>query len=136
MDVATIDNEYQQLQHEAQTTVDSIAALAQKLQAAAQTEPNAKEWLLDLKQISLQIQQEQLQTQALLQAIHGFMANNLPQGPQTVTVAPVETPAVPPQRGGVLSHFMGSGFGQAMTTGVGMGAGFGLADSVLNSIFG
>jgi hypothetical protein len=35
-----------------------------------------------------------------------------------------------------LSRFTGSGFGQAMTTGVGMGAGFGLADAAIGSIFG
>jgi hypothetical protein len=35
----------------------------------------------------------------------------------------------------LLSRFTGGNFGQAMTQGVGMGVGFGLADSVISSIF-
>jgi hypothetical protein len=37
--------------------------------------------------------------------------------------------------GGRRESTPSGGFGQAMTTGVGMGAGFGIADSVINSIF-
>lgn len=132
MDVPTIDNEFQQLQVEAQQVAQTIQELAQKLQAASQGgDANAKEWLLDLKGIALQIQQEQLQTQSLLQALHGFTVNNLQEAPE----APAQAVAPQPQGGGMLSHFLGGGFGQAMTTGIGMGAGFGLADSVINSIF-
>jgi hypothetical protein len=60
------------------------------------------------------------------------------------TAAPVEYPpptaaqafSGPQRGGGLLSHFTGSNFGQAMTSGIGMGAGFGLADSLISSIFG
>jgi hypothetical protein len=95
----------------------------------------AKEWILDLKGIALQIQQEQLQMQALLQALHGFAVNSLQEAPQAQAGAPMQAAAPQPQGGGILSRFMGGGFGQAMTTGVGMGAGFGIADSVISSIF-
>lgn len=143
MDVATIDNEFQQLQTQANQAVQAVQGLAQKLQgAAAAGDANAREWLLDLREVAMQIQQEQLQTQALLQALHGFAVNQMQQqAPQPVYVQqPMPQQVVyeqaQPQGGGVLHHFMGSGFGQAMTQGVGMGAGFGIADSLINSIFG
>src|SRR5205823_12730776 len=88
-----------------------------------------KEWILDLKGIALQIQQEQLQMQALLQALHGFAVNTLQQSAPPTAPAMQSMPAgAPSPHGGVLSRFMGGNFGQAMTQGVGLGAGFGLAD--------
>jgi hypothetical protein len=134
LDVETVDQEYQELQQESQQLTQAIQAFAGKLQAADQGgNAQAKEWLLDLKGIALQIQQEQLQMQALLQALHGFAVNTLQQS-APVQAAPVQAAPVQ-QGGGVLSRFMGGGFGQAMTQGIGMGAGFGLADSLINSIF-
>ena len=138
MDVATIDNEYQQLQQEAQQVSTAIGDLATKLQTASQGgDANAKDWLLDLKSVALQIQAEQLQTQSLLQALHDFAVNTMQAAPAAAPVqqAPVQQMAAQPEGGGMLSHFRGSGFGQSMVQGAGMGAGFGLMDSVINSIF-
>ena len=148
MDVATIDQQYQLLQQEGAQLGQVIDLLASKMQSAG--DERSKEWLLDLKGIALQIQQEQLQVQGLLQALHGFVVNTLqdspppPAGPVSYQPAPVEYPpptaaqafAGPQRGGGILSHFSGSNFGQAMTSGIGMGAGFGIADSLISSIFG
>jgi hypothetical protein len=132
MDTDTIDQEYQQLQQESQTLTQAIQDFATKLQTAGNAgEANAKEWILDLKGIALQIQQEQLQMQALLQALHGFVGNALQPAPQ----APAQAATTQLHGGGLLSRFQGGGFGQAMTQGIGMGAGFGLADSLISSIF-
>ncbi len=133
MDVQTIDTEYEQLEQEAQQTFQSVEALASKLQAAAQAgDANAKDWLLDLKSVALQVQQEQLQMQTLLQALHGFTVNTLQQQP---VPAPIEAaapqPATAPQ-GGMLQSFMGGGFGRAIE----MGAGFGVGNQIISSIFG
>jgi hypothetical protein len=138
VDVATVDQEYQQLQQESAELTQAIQAFASKLQTAGDAgDAAAKEWVLDLKGIALQIQQEQLQVQALLMALHDFVGNAL----QTQTAPPAQAAALqgaPQQQqgSGLLSRFRGGGFGQAMAQGVGMGAGFGLADSVINSIFG
>jgi hypothetical protein len=137
VDVATIDQEYAQLQQESMQLTQTIQSFAQKLQTAGDAgDAQAKEWILDLKSIALSIQQEQLQTQALLQALHDFSVNTLqqqqPAAQQPAATAPGTEPA---SGGGLLSHFRGSGFGQAMTQGAGMGVGFGLADSVINSLF-
>lgn len=135
MDVQTIDNEYAQLKQEADQAGQQIQTLAQKLQPAADGgDANAKEWLLDLKSVALQVQQEQLQMQTLLQALHDFIVNNVDQQP--VQQAPQQQQYFQsPQRGGggmgLLGNFMGGGFGQAMKTGVG----FGIGDALIGSLF-
>lgn len=135
MNVETVDQEYQQLQQESQQLTEAIQGFATKLQAAADSgDAQAREWILDLKGIALQIQQEQIQMQALLQALHSFAVNSLQQTPP-VAAAPVQAAPAEPRGGGVLSRFTGGGFGQAMAQGVGMGTGFGLADSVISSLF-
>lgn len=136
MDVATVDSQYQLLEQETQQTVQSLQLLATKMQGADQSgDANAKEWLLDLRNVALQVQQEQLQMQSLLQALHGFAVNALQQAqPGTAAVQPTATqPAVSAnQPGNTLQNFMGSGFGRAIE----MGAGFGLANQLIGSIFG
>jgi len=137
VDVATVDQEYQQLEQESQQLTVAIQGFATKLQAAGDSGvAEAREWILDLKGIALQIQQEQLQMQALLQALHGFAVNTMQQSaPQAAALAPQAAPQDSQSQGGMLHHFLGGGFGQAMTQGIGMGAGFGIAQSVIDSIF-
>lgn len=153
MDIQTIDSQYSQLQTQAEGTVEELKALATKLQTSAQSgNQDAREWLLDLKSIALAIQAEQNQVANLLQALHGFMANqpqqmgSVPQSqqpwgqPQQQGYPPQGYPpqgypqqGYPPQQqqGGILGGFLNSGFGRAIT----MGAGFGIGDSIINDIF-
>ncbi len=133
MDVDTIDREYSQLQAEFQEVTQAFQTLASKLQAAAQAgDASARDWLLDLKQVALQVKDSQVQTASLLQAMHGFV-NNTFQAPQ-------QTNAYPQQQGygyqgggggGMFGRFRGSGFARAME----MGAGIGLGEDIINSIF-
>jgi len=147
VDLETIDRSYRQLEGQAQQTIQALSALAQKLQqAAAAGDPNAREWMLDLKEIALQIRDEQNQVADLLQALHGFVATQLPAAPSYAQPAPTAypQPAHPPaqpyppsypqpvaQGGGMLHRFLGSSFGQA----IGMGAGFGLGEDLIKDIF-
>jgi hypothetical protein len=154
MDIQTIDSQYSQLQGQADQTVQSLKGLATKLQTAAQAgNPDAREWMLDLKEIALAIQAEQNQVANLLQALHGFVANQPQQmGSVPQTQQPWGTPQQqnyppqgyppqqgypqqqgypPQQQGGILGGFLNSGFGRAIT----MGAGFGIGDSIINDIF-
>lgn len=158
MDVATIDQQFDQLQSQAQETIGELKGLAAKLQGAAQSgNTDAREWLLDLKSIALAIQAEQNQVGLLLQALHGFVAN---QGQQLAAQppaspwgqAPQQAPQpypqqpYPPQQGyaqggyggspmgsagGMLGSFLNSGFGRAIE----MGAGFGIGNDLINKIF-
>lgn len=158
MDISTIDQQYAELRNQAQTTAGEVTTLADKLRAAAQSgNQDAREWMLDLKEITLAIQAEQNQVGTLLQALHAFVVTQggqptaaaqnqfpaptsppppMPWGqPQAPGYAP-QQPSPPPQQqsggmGGMLGSFMNSGFGQAMT----MGAGFGVGDGLINSLF-
>jgi hypothetical protein len=140
VDVQTIEQEYGQLQQESQELTQEIQSFATKLQTAgAAGDGQAKEWILDLKSIALAIQQEQLQIQGLLQALHDYVVNPPQPVPQAQSVVPMQAAEQPVQHGGFFSHFGGGGggggLGQAVVQGVGMGAGFGLADAAIGSIF-
>jgi len=138
MDIQTIDSQYNQLQSQAQQTMMELQALARKLQGAAQAgDQNAREWFLDLKSIALAIQAEQNQVTNLLQALHGFVANQAQQMPQSpwgnAPAYPAQPayPAYPQQSGGILGGFLNSGFGRALE----MGAGFGIGEEIIDKIF-
>lgn len=152
MDIQTIDQQYQDLNGQAQKTIQEIQELATKLQTAAQGgNQDAREWLLDLKSVALAIQAEQNQVTALLQALHGFIVNQgqlQPAAPQPSSPWGQQPPGYPqpasrgyPQGmgmggqqggfGGVLNSFLSSGFGRAIE----LGAGFGIGSDLINAIF-
>jgi hypothetical protein len=149
VDPETVDQNYAQLQQQAQQTVAQIQTLAGKLQsAAAAGDQNAREWMLDLKEIALGIQQEQGQVSLLLQSIHSMVDNHV----QTMGQPGYQQPGYQQagyqpqyqqpgyqqpgyqqyqQGGGMLQQFLGGGFGRAIMT----GAGFGIGDDIINAIF-
>jgi hypothetical protein len=141
MDTTTIDQAYNQLQTEFQDVAQTVQGLAQKLQRAVDAgDPNAREWLLDLKQVALDIKDEQMQVNNLLTAIHGFVANvnqapPPPPPPAYAQQQPYPQQGYYPQQqqrgGGMFGGFFNSGFGQAIE----MGAGIGLGEDLINSIF-
>ena len=139
VDVQSVEQQYGLLQQESLDLTQEIQSFATKLQAAgAAGDGQAKEWVLDLKSIALAIQQEQLQMQGLLQALHDFVVSAPQAAPVPQNVVPMQQAvSQPAQRGGFFSHFGGGGggFGQAVVQGAGMGAGFGIASSVISSIF-
>ncbi len=154
MDIQTIDNAYQQLQSEGAQTSAKLQALAAKLQAAAQAgDQNAREWLLDLREVALSVQTEEAQVGSLLQAMHAFAVTQMQgapaQGyPPQPGYAPPGYPAqgfpppgypqqgypqqsYPQSGGNPLSGFLSSGFGRAVEAGLG----FGIGDDLINKIF-
>lgn len=155
MDPETVDRQYAALQQQGQQTATLIQALAGKLStAAANGDPNAREWQLDLKEIALAVRDEESAATSLLQAIHTLVDNHVqttapppqpqyqpPAYPQPPAYQPpvdyVAQPQYQPQPygatgGGTLHRFLGGGFGQAIVT----GAGFGIGDDLINNIFG
>jgi hypothetical protein len=155
VDPETVDQNYAQLQQQARQTAAQIQALASKLQAAAAAgDPSAREWMLDLKEITLGVQQEQGQVSLLLQSIHSMVSNHVQTmgqppyqqpgyqqaGYQPQYQQPGYQPGYQPQyqqpgyqqgSGGMLQQFLGGGFGRAIMT----GAGFGIGDDIINAIF-
>jgi hypothetical protein len=145
VEIQAIDNAYQALQRQAADTAGKLQALAQKLQAAAQSgDQRAREWLLDLREVALAVREEESQVGSLLQAMHGFTANQLQapppqpyQQPYQQQQQPYQQQPYPPQQqynsggGNPLSGFLNSGFGRAIETGLG----FGLGEDLIERIF-
>jgi hypothetical protein len=140
VDPQTVDQNYAQLQQQAQQTSAQIQNLASKLQAAAAAgDPNAREWLLDLREITLGVQQEQGQVSLLLQSIHSMVDNHVQGMPQPGYQQQYQQSQYQPQyqpqyqqgSGGMLQQFLGGGFGRAIMT----GAGFGIGDDIIRAIF-
>ncbi|MGE4546650.1 MAG: hypothetical protein AB7E28_02635 [Desulfurella sp.] len=123
MDISLIDQEYQKLQDESNNLAQKIQAFANKLQQAKESgSSDAKEWILDFKEIALAIQSEQNQMFSLLLSIHENASNVQNPNPEN---------SQKPTKKGLFSNLFGSGIGQAME----MGLGFGLGDDLINSIF-
>ncbi len=135
MDIQTIDQQYTQLQNASQQVMQELKDLAAKLQTEqAAGNANAREWLLDLREVALAVQQQQQQMAGLLQAIHGFVANQSQAYAQPGYAQPAfgqPGMGAPMQPQGGLGGFLNSGFGRAVT----MGLGFGLGDDLINKIF-
>lgn len=154
MDPETVDQNYAQLQQQAQQTAAQIQTLASKLQAAAAAgDPNAREWMLDLKEITLGVQQEQGQVSLLLQSIHSMVNNHVQTTGQPGYQQPgyqqggyqqqpqyqqpgyqqggYQQPQYQQGSGGMLQQFLSGGFGRAIIT----GAGFGIGDDIIKDIF-
>jgi hypothetical protein len=125
MDPETVDQNYAQLQQQAQQTAAQIQGLAGKLQAAAAAgDPSAREWMLDLREIALGVQQEQGQVSLLLQSIHsmvnshvqsmgqpGYQQPGYQQGYQQPGYQQGYQQQGP---GGMLQQFLGGGFGRGL----------------------
>jgi len=158
MDTQTIDQEFEKLQTEFQDVAKTVLGLAGKLQAAASSgDANATEWLADLKQVASDIDDEQTQAKVLLLAVHGLISNVAQADPSDhpPLYAPGHEPQEAPQQqqqpsyqqrggmmgggmmgggmmgGGMMGGYFGGGFARAME----MGAGIGLGQSLISSIF-
>lgn len=139
MDIQLVDQQYQKLQQEAQSVMQGLQTLAGKLKAAADGgNQDAREWLLDLKELALNIQTEQQQVMNVMQAMHQAVQNDMAvmQGQGQQQTPQAQGYSQPQQQdGGFLSSFLNSGFGRAIEMGAGFGIGDDLGDDLINSIF-
>ena len=88
-----MEQQYNRLQQEGQSVTQGIQGLAGKLKTAADGgSADAREWLLDLKELALNVQQEQQQVMMLMQAMHQAVQNELQQL-RTATIMATGLPA-------------------------------------------
>jgi hypothetical protein len=88
-----VEQQYNRLQQEGQSVTQGIQGLAGKLKTAADGgSADAREWLLDLKELALNVQQEQQQVMMLMQAMHQAVQNELQQL-RTATIMATGLPA-------------------------------------------
>ncbi len=130
MDYQTAENQAIQLQQQADQVGQGIKALAEKLQAKISDPTLSRELILDLKEAALAIQRQNQSALMLIQQMAEYIhslethVNSLPQ------------PGYP-TRGWAAQPYAGTGGGfmSNVMSGLGMGAGFGLANDLVSSIF-
>lgn len=146
MNPDTIDADYAALAQQGQQTAQLVQTLAGKLQAAAAAgDANAREWQPDLRELAPAIREEEAHTSNLLQSIHSMIDTHVQASPPAsaydqpaFTAQPqyqqpgtVMSAGAPGAGGGMLQRFLGGGFDRAVAT----GAGFGIGDELIQSIF-
>jgi hypothetical protein len=130
VDYQTAENQAVQLQQQADQVGQGIKALAEKLQSKVGDPTLARELMLDLKEAALAIQRQNQSALMLIQQMAEYIhslethLNSLPQ-PTYQT------------RGWAAQPYAGTGGGfmSNVVSGLGMGAGFGLASDLVSSIF-
>lgn len=130
MDYQSAESQAMQLQNQANETAQAIKAFADKLQQKVTDPSLQRELLLDLREATLSIQQQNQSALALIQQMAEYihaLESHLSSIPQ----------AAYQPRGWSAQPYYGSrgGFMGNVMSGLGMGAGFGLASDLVGSIF-
>ncbi len=124
MDYSVAEQQMTQTQQQSQAVVGKMQEFAQKLRSAAPDDTTGREWAMDLREIAMGIQQQNQSTMLLLQQMGQYihtLENELATHP---------APGIQPRGWGAGSGFLGN-----LTTGLGLGAGFAVAEDVVNDIF-
>lgn len=130
MDYQTAENQAIQLQNQANQVGQGIKQLAEKLQAKVTDKELSRELMLDLREAAVSIQQQNQSSIALIQQmaeyIHSLETHINSQPQPTYQTRGWSAQPYAGSRGGFLGNVM---------AGLGMGAGFGLADDLVGSLF-
>ncbi len=133
MDYQTAETQAVQLQNQANQVGQELKDLADKLQAKVTDPSVSRELMLDLREAVLAIQQQNQSALMLIQQMAEYIhvleshVNSMPQMPQQSFQT----------RGWAAQPYYGrtGGFMGNVMSGLGMGAGFGLASDLVSSIF-
>ncbi|SRR5579875_2051942 len=130
MDYQAAESQAMQLQNQANETAQALKAFAASLQQKVTDPQLARELLLDLREATLSIQQQNQSALALIQQMAEYihvLESRLAAAPQ----------AGFQPRGWAAQPYYGTrgGFMGNVMSGLGLGAGFGLASDLVNSIF-
>jgi len=124
MDYPMAEQQMTQVQQQAKATMEKVQSLAEKLRSQAPDDTTGREWSMDLREIAMTMQQQNQTTLMLLQQM-GQYINTLENELHTHPA-----PTVQPRGWG-----SGGGFLSSLTSGLGMGAGFAVAEDAVNDIF-
>ena len=143
MDYQTAESQAVQLQQQANQVAQKLKELADKLQTKV-TDPNlSRELMLDLREAAIAMQQQNQSALMLIQQMAQYiyaLENNLAAQSQ----APMQPRGWASQPWGAQTYQQTyqtyptatSGFMGNLVTGLGLGAGFGLGEDLVDSIFG
>lgn len=130
MDYQTAENQVVQLQTQANQVVQGVKGLSDKLQSKISDPALGRELVLDLRETALAIQNQNQSTLALIEQMAQYI-HTLESHVNTVPQSGFQTRGWAGQRYGSG----GGGFMSNVMSGLGFGAGFGLADDLVGGIF-
>lgn len=122
-------NQIAQIEQQTQALAQQFQTLGQTLNSHAPDPATGKEWLLDLKQIAINVQSQNQQLVAMVNQ----MAEHMHNLEQQLDTHP--NPTMQARGWGRSYAPRGGGFWGSVTSGLGMGAGFGIADALIGGIF-
>lgn len=129
MDYTDATSQITKVEQQNQNLAQQLQTFAQKLNSQAPDPTTGKEWVLDLKQIAIDVQ---TQNQALMMMINQ-MAEHIHNLEQQLDTHP--NPTMQPRGWGIQTAPRGGGFWGNVTSGLGLGAGFGVANALVGDIF-
>lgn len=135
MDYQTAENQALQLQNQANDVVQGVKSLADKLQSKVSDPQLARELVLDLREAALSMQKQNQTTLMLIEQMAEYIhalethVNSVPQQSYPQQNFRTGGWAGQPYAG------RGGGFMSNVMSGLGMGAGFGLASDLVGGIF-
>lgn len=129
MDYTDATSQITKVEQQNQNLAQQLQTFAQKLNSQAPDPTTGKEWVLDLKQIAIDVQ---TQNQALMMMINQ-MAEHIHNLEQQLDTHP--NPTMQPRGWSIQTAPRGGGFWGNVTSGLGLGAGFGVANALVGDIF-
>lgn len=131
MDFQMADQQALQIRDQSEQTLQKMQKLAQQLRTDAKDETTGRELAMDLREIAMQIQSSQQSTLMLLQQMGQYI--HTLEGQLQSHSQPTVLPRGWFGNGG--GYGSGGGFMSNLISGLGMGAGFGLAEDAVNDLF-
>ena len=130
MDYQTAENQALQLQQQADQVGQGVKALAEKLQSKVTDPTLSRELILDLREAALSIQRQNQSALMLIQQMAEYI-HSLETHVESQPQPTYQT------RGWASQPYAGTGGGfmGSVMSGLGMGAGFGLASDLVSGIF-
>lgn len=128
MDYQQAENQIAQVQQQSQLVLQKLQAFGQKLATSAPDAQLAREWAMDLREVALNLQSQTQNANMLI----AQMVQYIQRLEADVSTHP--NPTVQPT-GWANANTGGSNFMSSLTTGLGMGAGFAVADDLVGDLF-
>ncbi len=129
MDYQAAENQIAQLRQQGDHIAQGFKSVADKIQAQVTDSALARELTLDLREAALAIQRQNQSAGMLIEQMAQYiysLENHVNSAPQ---------PGFQTRGWSAPSPMGGSGFMGNLVSGLGLGAGFGLAEDVVNDIF-
>ena len=129
MDYQQAENQLATVQQQNQATIQKLQALAQKFAAAAPDATTGREWAMDLREVAMMMQTQAQGATTLIQQMAQYI--------QQLEGAVATHPNAPMQPTGWANQSpqAGGGFMGSLVSGLGMGAGFAVAEDVVGDLF-